>query len=369
VGARSWWRRAARPGTRRRGPGLAAALLATGTLAAVAAVIPAAHAGTGVAGGSVAASGVTRVPLPFPRFFNIAADAGRVYFATGPGTTEVVVTDHAGTVVGRVPGLPDARHLAVSPDRRTLYVSLRTSGEIAAISTATLREVARYRVGADTCPGQLVPVGDLLWFSHGCSQWRGNVGLVDLSDPAAPRATVDMGAVVNEPPLIAVSPAAPDVVFEATAGQWPSQVFRFERTGDTLVPGPESYLPGFYLRDMAVTPDGGRLVMALTGLAGHVVLDPRTLEEQDRYPSGWHPSEASVSPDGRLVAAGVDGTDAEPDLYLHDPAGGLPIADYTFDGDLAWNLGVAWAPDASRLFVVTTNLYGDEPALNIVPLG
>jgi hypothetical protein len=84
-------------------------------------------------------------------------------------------------VVGEPAGLPFVSDLALSGDSGLLYAAVEGAHALVAVGTDTLRETARYPVGADISPSSVAPVGGKLWFGY-LKGDNGNFGSVDPAD-------------------------------------------------------------------------------------------------------------------------------------------------------------------------------------------
>jgi DNA-binding beta-propeller fold protein YncE len=338
---------------------LAAALLAGG--AARAAEPPAGQAGT--------AGEPTGATLPLTGARSVVVDDARrhLIIAGGRDDTEVVVTDYAGRAVGRLPQTPDASSLALSPDGGTVYVALRGRGEIAAFSTATLGELSRTAVGADTCPSSLVALDRRVWFSHGCSgPFDTGIGKVDL----VPSPTVSTGlapGLFPVRPVLTASVADPDVVFAGAWGTSPSTVHRLELAGDVLA-STATVPVGDNLQDLKVTPDGGQLVVADASRDHFAVLAADDLAPAGRYDSASGPARVAFTGDGALFAGGGIAGYAEPDIQVYRSGGTTAVRTYDLLEDSGFTEGtLAWTADGSHLFAVTKELRHDLAILHIYP--
>jgi YVTN family beta-propeller protein len=70
-----------------------------------------------------------------------------------------------------------------------------------------------------------------------------------------------------------------------------------------IVPSPlVAGLRGVGPSGMAVSPDGGRLYVAESGINAIGVLDARTLQVLGHIPTAWYPYRLAISPDGRRIA-------------------------------------------------------------------
>ncbi|UIX32549.1 Ig-like domain repeat protein [Streptomyces sp. GQFP] len=288
---------------------------------------------------------------PLQRVFVADQDNGRV-----------LATDYSGTLVGVNVGFDGVRDLAVSDDGATVYAVLADSHEIVALDAAALGlgVKARYDIGVGTDPRDLAFAGGRLWFSYKVTGedgvTHGNLGSVDPTvDPAGEVSAVSLGLLPEEvapyynsalldtdlstPGLLTytdsgasegalnvldVSGAAPRVVAKSSATSYVGDV--------DLIPGASEVLV-----------NGNRRLSYASG----------ELTEAGGYPvsSGY----GDVSPSG-LVAHVYGG-----EVSVFRPGSDQLIR--SVDAD-AYGAGrVIWAPDAPRLFAMTSNVSGTRYTL------
>jgi hypothetical protein len=284
---------------------------ATAALIAVAAVGVAA---VGVATSATAADNTTLLD-GVTAVGDVAAGGGKVFVAA---FDRVVVADASGAVTDTVTGLAGAAGLALDAGGDRLYVALRDSGQVAEIDTGTLQVLRKIDLDGHACPTNLALSGSRLWVGHGCGQWGGGVVTLDVSTTSA---TV-FGVADNMygAPLVA---AAGGVLAIGEAGLSPASFRVYSVNGEqTTLRGTISG-DASNLADLAITPDGG-LVIAASGYPySHVGYDTGTLAEVRRYGNFLpYPNAAEISPDGRYLAAGRNGS---PDVSIYTVADGTVV--------------------------------------------
>lgn len=340
--------------------------------------------------GSVAAAGLpaaparaastdTPVALPISRYSHMLLDPVRhhIFFSSGYGSSSILVTDYSGQTVATIPGEPGATGLALSGDGGTIYAALSGGDAISAISASTLAETARYDTGAGTAPRFVAYTSGKIWFGYGGFGPGGGVGSID---PNASPATVTLNA-TNDPagiwygaPILAASPngklAAGEI--EETSVQLAS--YDVSPGTATAVVSPRIIEDAYGLGTMQIAPDGKDLVVASASPRYHQILQVSDLSEIGEYPaSAGFPVAASISGNG-TVAAGAqdsvyDGSAWDSEVSLFAPGGGSPLNTYVFGTPGSTYLasdGVAITPDGSDLFAVTSDVYQDNPALNVI---
>jgi sugar lactone lactonase YvrE len=268
--------------------------------------------------------------------------------------------------VKQIGGEAGAWGMALSSDSRTLYVALRDAGTIAAIDTATLQETARYDTGtgagAYAGPTSLALAGGKIWFGYSTDTWNGALGSLDLSG-AQPVVVRGQGLdTFRGSPRLAATPQDPDTlvaaesdgnaatlaVYDVSTGQADVQAKRVD-------PGTDGCTS---LQDLALTPDGARVVVACASPYYHQAFRTADLADDGRYTTGHYPDAVAVAPDG-TIAAGIDGA-YSPDVYLFTHGNSTAFKTWDFpaaSGAITYlrPAGLAWAPDASRVFAVTEN--------------
>lgn len=280
----------------------------------------------------------------------------RVY-VSDPANGKIVVTDYAGTVVKQLTSLPGVTGLELSADSATLYAAVRGADAIAAIDTATQTESARYAVTDQ--PQSVALAGGRLWFSYG-SNGDGNLGSVDLTG-TEPVVTTNL-ADFYEAPFLDAAPGA-TTLLAGEPGSSSALVAAYDvSTGTPTRTAAAS--AGSYLSDLAVTPDGEHVVTASGSPHEHPVFKTSDLSRTGSYASEAYPNSVAIAPDGS-VAAGVSGTYV-PDVYVYKPGATTSVREYDFPdtdssvtgADELSASALAWAPDGSRLFAVTSNYSG-----------
>lgn len=279
------------------------------------------------------------VPLALKSFSDIVVDPtlGHV-FVSSKADNAVAVTDLAGNAVAKLPNLPGATGLALSPDGETVFVALSQYGAIAALDTLTLAERARYPVG-EVCPSDLAITGDRLYFSYGCDSWGGGIGRVSLTG-----ADARTGLVTGHysPQQLATSPARPGLLAAGQPSLSPSALVVLREQGDGLAVQ-ASRDAGSNLADVEFSKDGSQVHVA--GGAPYQIQSytSDTLAVRGSYNTGPYPVAVATSADTGALAAGVN-SDTSVRLY---PAGSLDEsrsyeAPYLYQASLAWGPGGRW---------------------------
>lgn len=303
--------------------------------------------------------------LPFTSYQDMAVDADHGHLFVSGGDL-VVVTDLDGHIVKTIDGEKGASGLALSADGATLYAALNSAGAIAAISTAKLKETARYKVGS-FCPRDLALAQGRIWFSHECDGDR--VGFSSLQLDGGRPVVKQWGWGSFIAPQLAATQQWPDLLLVG-AVTLPLTTYDIS-DGDPVVQLPSEQASPPRSRDFALTAGGHQVVVA--GDAGHLVLNTWGLEQVGLYPSGPQANAVAVGARDRVAAGVADNSPGAVDLYVYEAGASSPT--WTFDlggransqlDDMLAQHGLAWGPDNSRAYAVTTLFDRSAPLLRVL---
>ncbi|MET7988100.1 Ig-like domain repeat protein [Streptomyces sp. NPDC005281] len=303
--------------------------------------------------------------LPVKSVGDIVVDGvHRRVFVSDPSNGKIVVTDYSGTVVKQITSLPGVQGLELSADSGTLYAAVPGGNDaIVAIDTATATQSDRYPTG-NLDPKYPALAGGKLWFGYG-SAGSGNIGSVDLTGPehkVTPAQDADSPWFAA--PMLASSPGAPGQLVAGIPVQSPLELAVYDVSSDTVVrTAHTSPSNGGSLADLAVTPDGKDVVVAGAGPNAHTVYRTSDLSEDGTYRTVAYPNAVDIAPNGMVAAGSFAWYD--PDVYVFRAGATSPLRQYDFPNtgdssgaDTLAESGLAWAPDESRLFAVSSNSLG-----------
>ncbi|MDQ0600332.1 hypothetical protein QF037_004677 [Streptomyces canus] len=299
--------------------------------------------------------------LPVKQTADIVVDGvHQRVFVSDPSNGKIVVTDYAGNVTRQLTGLPGVVGLELSADSGTLYAAVRDADAIVAFDTATDTETARYSAGDG--PLSVALAGGKLWFGYG-SAGEGNIGSVDFSGEQPVVTLAQEGNLWYTGPMLDAAPGA-DTLIAGAIGQSPVALASYDVSTGTPTRTAYSTEAGSNLGDLQVTPDGQDVVVASGAPYHHQVFKTSDLTADGSYASDAYPNSVAIAPDG-AVAAGISGA-YEPDVYVYKAGGTTSVREYDFPdtdptvtgADELSDGGLAWAPDGSRLFAVTSNYSG-----------
>ncbi|WP_329365888.1 hypothetical protein [Streptomyces sp. NBC_01483] len=114
------------------------------------------------------------------------------------------------------------------------------------------------------------------------------------------------------------------------------------------------------LTDLAVTPDGKDVVTASGAPYKQEVFKLSDLSEDGSYATNPYPNAVDIAPNGAVAAGTFSWYD--PHVHIFEPGVSEPVRQYDFPNtggssgsDTLAASGLAWAPDASKLFAVSYN--------------
>ncbi|MFF7192793.1 YncE family protein [Streptomyces sp. NPDC008079] len=174
-------------------------------------------------------------------------------------------------------------------------------------------------------------------------------------------------------PMLASSPGNPDVVAAGTPVQSPMELQVYNVSSGHAEPQAYRWNANNAgnMQDIALSADGKQVLVASGAPYFQQAYRTSDLADDGRYTTEAYPNAVAVAPDG-TIAAGIDGA-YEPDVYIFRPRSDHRVRTYDFgvvgNPGTASALvagGLAWAPDSSRLFAVTADVYGQHPTLRVL---
>jgi hypothetical protein len=273
--------------------------------------------------------------VPNYRFGDVLVDEARsrIYLTGGTGTSDLVITDLDGGNVRTLSGIaPGAAGMALSPDGTKLYIAASDQDWLRIVDTETFAlsgQFAGKTDGTMSCPRDVAFAAGQLWVSWGCDSAPAGIGRVDLQTGAFQlNAIGSIDERITTAPLLATSPAQPNMVIAGETGTNPALVVRFEATSTLLNQQAIRHTDGGSVRQLAVTPDGSQVIIPSGAPYYHPAWRTSDLVEVHQYPTAPYPNSVAIRNDG-LVIAGIDGA-YENDVYVFEPGGSTPIATYEF---------------------------------------
>lgn len=300
--------------------------------------------------------------LPIDRLGDIVVDQahGRVFMSGGPDSSRIVVTDLSGGNLRTVDVVGGANQMTLSADGSTLYAALTRGDAVAAVDTTSLA-VEKIPTGAQSCPYDVAETAGKVWFSYGCSS-AGNIGAIDTVTHAVVAGL--MTTTYDGAHLLESSPGLPGrlaahgdnalSILDVTGGETP-----------TVETGPTIESQG---DDLAVTPDGSRVITTSMSPYVHPVYLTADLSADGAYDTAPYPNAVAVRADG-MVAAGSMGI-YEPDVYVYEPGKRSVYRTYDFGTSstarpYVQQGGLAFG--ANRLYAVTGDFDGHLALRVITP--
>jgi WD40 repeat protein len=302
------------------------------------------------------AAGGTITQLPLSAFGGMAVDGAhqRVFVSGGAGTSSIVVLDFTGAIVKTITGQGGATGMVVDESSGTLYVALRDNTSITKIDTATLAETSRMSVAPISLPRQLALAGGKLWFGYGCASTAG-IGSINLDGSSAKAHSMGAGYC----PVLAAT-ATTGRLASGDTGISPTTLYLYDISTDppTLVKSVWSPGGASDLNQLVFSPDESRLLSASNNPGAVQAFNVSDLSLAATYPlADGHPNSVAISDDGAFVAAAAGHAWYDPDIYVFPAGETTPVRqwDFTSTTKVMVERGLAFSPDSSKLFAVSTN--------------
>jgi hypothetical protein len=289
--------------------------------------------------------------LPLQMANQIVVDAAHDHVIVGDEHDgKLLVTDYEGTTV-RLLDVPSQGGGGMLLAGNRLYLSTPASSAVLAFDTATMTQVASYPLGTDVKAAQLVAVGNKIWFSA-------QFGQLGSLDPAT-------SAVTLFPPLdgnwstIRDLEAVGDRVVITGSGTFNSQIAVIDTATGTPVVTAARELPNATARlEVALTPDGSKVVLLGSAQSGAVLLQTSDLAQVGSYDVGPFPNDVAVTADGTVVISDVG---ARPDglAYFHPDGSVDRVATvdsgYYFPGNWVHQFALVAGTDTAYAITSGTN--------------
>ena len=244
----------------------------------------------------------------------------RLYVANNLGNDLAAVEIGSNKVIANVSVGDHPYACVVSPDGKSVFISLWGEGEVAVVDTESFKVMDRFLTEEHPNAMALSSDGKLLFVANG------NGNTLSVIDIEAGRAV--------------------------------------ERISLALYPGS---LAGSTPNALALTRDGSRLYVANAGNNDVAVVDtavPGESKVLGFIPVGWFPTALALSADGKtLYVANGKGVRSLPSAMGQLPAGGVPTADRyePAESPLRGTVSVIPIPDSAALAKYTDRVYQNTP--------
>jgi hypothetical protein len=310
--------------------------------------------------------------LPFGNTFgDLVLDEphGHLFLARGAGKP-LLMSNLDGTGLTQVAGAAGVGRLLLSQDSSTLYAVQSDTQRILEIDTTSLASTS-VPTRATTTPYDIAEASGLIVFSYGDSNEYGtNLGVLD---PATNTLTYHLlpdwtwyGVLdLESEPALPGKVVAGELggsalkVYDVSAGPTPAVTKAAETTVGL----------GAELRDLTLTPDGGRVYVAATGGHGGYrwqVFSSADLAEQSPYSSFDFPTSVAVRADG--LFAGGQGSQSRT-ITLFKPGSHTMWRTYYWPGnynDSNQLVERSLVFGTERLYAVTSDIYGRHQVLRVI---
>ena len=315
--------------------------------------------------GGLTAGALPAGVLPITNFHELVVDAahGHLFFTEGYGSVDgwtkhnsIVVTNLAGQLVATIGGQDDVQDIALSPDGSTLYAADEGDDAVSAISTTTLKQTARYSLGAGNAPYGVAVESGKIWVGY-----QGPMGAIGEIDPGPPATFTPqvVSSVFSSAPDLEGDPSdggtlvasdSYDTIDWATVGSYNVAAAPPAITQNPSDPGSCSGLVSY-----AMLPGGADFIAACQGTATQTasttaaVYNSQTFAQVGSYKTGAAP--VAVAAAAGEVAVGAA---AAPGVAVYRTAAASPVNRYLVSGSQIWlaNGGLAFSADGSALYAV-----------------
>lgn len=298
-------------------------------------------------------------PLSLDGFSDVLVDqaGGHVFVTGGTASSSIVVTNLDGVVQTPIPNAYGAAQMLLSQDGSKVYLGLAEADGVGVINTTTLA-MTKISTGANTCPYDVAQTTGRIWYSYGCGQWSGAIGYIDLTDNSVHPA-IRTG--FYSAPQLESSPALPGQLAIADRGISPSNLVIATVTEGSPVTLPTDNSVETAVRDMAITPDGTRIVTTDMAPYVHPVFLTSDLSGDGSYATGAYPNAVAIRSDG-MVAAGIDGP-YDPDVWVYPAGSRTLLRSYELGGSSSTLAPGGLAFGTTRLYAVAET--GSNPAYTL----
>jgi hypothetical protein len=278
----------------------------------------------------------------------VVDDSDQAVFVSYPKVNEVIEYNYQAQVLAVIPNVYGAWGMTI--DGNYLYIAENTAGAIVRVdltdNTLTPATVATGLVG----PEWLVMSGGQLWTTRDVNS--GQSDLVVSVDPTTGAVTGQLPGTFYEPDL-AVSAADPNALFVAGDGLSPGSVYRFDVSTNPATQVVQARTDTDNIEQLAVTSDGGHVIVAAGAPYYFEELDANTLQPDGiRYPGAAYPSAVTSSGSGLVATALSAGS---PDVCVYNP--GQPAAIWSgttyYHTDSIPPHGLAMSADGSTVFAMS----------------
>jgi len=337
-------------------------------------VLVAAVAVVAIPGGAARAASAPSVPtvsnasalprLGITQLRQILADGVHKHlFLASPGS--VVVTDLAGEPVTRLYAGDKPASMAMSGDGDTLYVALARAKEVAAVSTATLKQTRLYHLAPADSPASVAVQGGKLWVSYTTTD-RKPSGIGDFALGKASPVFVSAalpGPAWTTAPRLAADPKGEGVLAAIGDTAHAAMIATYGVSGlkPAVLAQARAATACESLADAAVTPAGAQLILACAGGRDQAIYTTATLVLAGYYRTGAAPEAVAVAPDGSVATGAGDAPG--PQLWVFQAGREAAVNRYDFAAaaEVVATAGLAWTSDSTTLFAVlrqrTTGAY------------
>lgn len=277
---------------------------------------------------------------------------GRIFVSQGIGSV-VHVYNLVGELDGYLTDVQDANDLHLSHDGSTLWVALEGS-RVAKFDAETLARLDTIIVPG-SCPTSVTETAGMLVIgSRNCG---GDSLFVHNLATGEQHASSD-GLFYR--PVLDSAPGRPGIVIGSDAGLSPATIYRYDVSSGVPILEDSRWNIGSNLGDLAMTPDGKRVVTASGSPYEHPQFNVSGLTRSRVYESTNYPNAVEWSPDGGYVATGSSSSYGI-DVRLHERGTPQPVMTFELGGTKSLATGgLAVADGAEWVWALTESWTGGE---------
>jgi hypothetical protein len=307
-------------------------------------------------GATAAGRADTATQLPFTGgqvWMAVDAAGQHVFVSGGQGTSSIVVLNYDGSIAGTITGEGGASQMALNPSTHTLYVALHDATAISAIDTTTLTETKRFSTAPYASPTSLVIAAGELWFSCTANQTGCVVSANFDGSSQVSHGFIGKGGEA-ETTALAAGGSNSHILAVAELGSSPTTLGVYDvSAAPSLVSSTGDAGTCENGKSLAVDPAGTNVLLAC-GYPYHITsLSTSTLLSSATYPTGPYPQAVATTADGNFLAGGVNtGTGSGDDIFVFPTGNTTPVRTWSLGFGATLPGGLAFSPDASKLFAV-----------------
>ena len=310
---------------------------------------------------AVIPQGSTQLALTGVSAFVVDDAHNHLLFGSGDGQNGVLVTTLAGASVTTLITTAPIDDITLAPDGTYGYAASNNLDKIYQIDLASLTVTQTFSMAANICPDSVAFVSSTdVAFGYACHGQSGGVGVLNPVDGTVNAASSSAG---YEPIVRAIPGTTQVVAVDHNLSEAVTAVLETASGTPVQLRDTSNQTYGLgdceYLNDIAVSPDGTNILTACGSPYRQTEYSLADLSPVASYVTNPYATAVAYSPDGTLVAAGMNGI-YNPDvaLFNHDDATRVYALDYTNSqtaGATTPARGLQFSSDSSTLYAVSVD--------------